>query len=287
MSAIFELSDRAVELFADANPVYATFMGVPGRDARWPDLSPEGHAAERAMWAGIVADAEALTPADDAEDLARRVLLAEATDAIERFDAGEHLRDLNNIASSFQSIKDCLDHMDRSELDGWANTMIRLETMQYPLEGYRATLQAGLDAGAPVARRQVLAAIDEGRVAAGPDSSFRSLIAALAESGLGDDGTRDRLAAAVENGCRAYGEMADWLETEYLPHAVERDGCGRDRYVLEARKHLGMTIDIDQTYAWGWAEIDRLIECSPSTDRRAFGKRADIERAYVEWLAAK
>lgn len=260
MRPIFELSNEAVELFADASPIAATYMGVAGRDARWPDLSPAGHASEAAMWADIRDRAEATaTPTDD-EVLAKRVLVAEATEAIQRYEAGDHLRDLNNVASTLQSLKDCFEHMDRTDLDGWARTIIRLETIHMPFAGYRESLAMGIEAGTPLARRQIESAIEESGIAAGPESGLRTLVAELAATDIGDDGLRGRLDAAVGHACTVFADFAEWLETSYLPHSTDRDGVGRERYVHEARKHLGMDIDIDETYAWGWAEVARITQ---------------------------
>ena len=66
------------------------------------------------------------------------------------------------------------------------------------------------------------------------------------------------MAAAITHAQQAHGGLADWIETEYLPHATEADGVGSERYVQAARRHLGSTIDPLETYAWGWSELDRL-----------------------------
>jgi len=41
------LSDEVVEVVAALRPVTATFWGVPGHDAAWDDLGPEGHERAR------------------------------------------------------------------------------------------------------------------------------------------------------------------------------------------------------------------------------------------------
>ena len=186
MASIFELSDRAVDAIADQNPLAATYLGLPGRDHRWPDLSPAGHAAERALWATLLAEAEAIETTTPADDLAKRVLIADAQDNLARHDAGDHLRDLNSIASSFQALKSSFDLMPRADKDDWSRILVRLETIDWPIDGYIETLQAGLDRGMAVARRQVEAVIEEGRVTAGDQSPFSGLRAAYDELNLDD-----------------------------------------------------------------------------------------------------
>ena len=258
MASIFELSDRAVEAIADQNPLAATFLGLPGRDHQWPDMSPAGHDAARALWADLLEEARSTEAATPADDLAKRVLITDAEDSLARHDAGDHLRDLNSIASSFQALKSAFDLMPRADKDDWSRILVRLETIGWPIDGYIETLQAGLDRGMAVARRQVEAAIEEGRVTAGNQSPFSGLRAAYDELNIDDDGMSARVDAAIATAKAAYERLTDWLETTYLPAAVDSDAVGAERYVLEARKHLGMDVDIDTTYAWGWSEVDRI-----------------------------
>ena len=258
MASIYELSDHAVDAIADQNPLAATYLGLPGRDHRWPDLSPAGHDAARALWAELLVEAESTETHSSADELAQRVLVADARDNLARHDAGDHLRDLNSIVSTFQSLKSAFDLMARDTKDDWSRIIVRLETIDWPVDGYIETLQAGLDQGMAVARRQVEAAIEEGRVAQGDESPFVGLRAAFDEKDYDDDGMTARVDAAIATARAAYGRLTDWLETTYLPEAAESDAAGAERYILEARKHLGMDIDIDATYAWGWAEVDRI-----------------------------
>ena len=64
--------------------------------------------------------------------------------------------------------------------------------------------------------------------------------------------------AAVGSAGAAYGEIGDWLEQEYLPHTTDQDGVGRERYAAASAYFLGMEVDLEETYAWGWSEIERI-----------------------------
>jgi len=48
-----------------------------------------------------------------------------------------------------------------------------------------------------------------------------------------------------------------FLAEEMAPRGRERDAVGRDHYTLASRRFLGATIDLDDTYAWGWDELAR------------------------------
>ena len=106
---------------------------------------------------------------------------AGAGDRVSGLAHGDHERDLNTIDSRFQHVRLAFDRMDTSTAAGWADVARRLETIDRPLEGYRRTLEAGLERG-PVAVRQVRGAIAQGRVHAGDGSWFRGVPAQFAAS---------------------------------------------------------------------------------------------------------
>src|SRR5699024_2434479 len=57
----------------------------------------------------------------------------------------------------------------------------------------------------------------------------------------------------------AYTELAKFLGSELLPSAPRKDAVGRERYALASRSFLGAAVDLEETYAWGVKELDRLI----------------------------
>ena len=242
MSGIYELSDQAVEAVAASDPMVATFVGVAGHDDRWTDLSPGGYEERRRLAEALLEEATACEVGSPDEQLARQVMIDTFRETIERHDAGDHLRDLNNIVSPFQSVHDVLELTEDPE-----DVRHRLLGLPDALEGYRLTLAEGLSAGNPVPRRQVLAAIEQGRVWSGPQ-------------GFGEHADGDGFAEPVDAARGAYGRLADWLERVYLPSAAPTDAVGEERYLREARMHLGTTIDPRETYEWGWQELGRLTE---------------------------
>jgi len=241
-SPIFELSERAVEAMADADPLLATYAGLAGRDDRWPDMSPDGIGGRRDLAAALRNEAEACATDGADDELARRVLVDDLDEHLERHGAGDQWRDLNSITSTFQGVHDVFGVM--SEPDDVAS---RLSTVDEVLGGWRETLSEGLTHGVAVARRQVLAAVEQGRAWSTPE-------------GFAEQAVLPGCAGPAEAARRAYADAADWLEREYLPRALDADAVGEDRYLREARSHLGTTIDVAEVHAWGWEEVRRLAE---------------------------
>jgi uncharacterized protein (DUF885 family) len=257
---IFDLSSEFVDKMAALRPMTATYQGLHGHDGRWDDLSPAGGRAVIDFIAGYQKRLAALPPAEDPWARLAIEVMSEHL-RLERafYDDGDDLLDLNNIASTFQSVRQVFDLMDTSTLEGWQNIASRLETIDAALEGYRQTLEEGRRQGKTVAVRQVKATIEQGRINAGPTSYFHRLPGQLAAAKIGDAKLAARIEAGAAKACAAYEALAKYLETTYLPSATPKDAVGRERYLRQTRRFLGMTIDPEETYAWGWEQV-RSIE---------------------------
>jgi uncharacterized protein (DUF885 family) len=257
---IFDLSSEFVDKMAALRPITATYQGLPGHDHRWDDLSPAGGRAVLDFIAGYERRLAALPPADDPwAKLAIEVMSEHLRLERAYYEDGDDLLDLNNIASTFQSVRQVFDLMDTTTLEGWQNIAARLETIGAALDGYRETLEAGRKQGKTVAVRQVKATIEQGRINAGPESYFHRLPAQFAAARVGDATLAARIAAGAAKACAAYEALAMYLETTYLSAATPKDAVGRERYLRQTRRFLGMTIDPEETYAWGWQQV-RSIE---------------------------
>ncbi len=256
--SIYELCDRATDEVTAADPMFATFMGVDGHDDRWTDLSPDGFAARRQLWASLLDEATTISIDGPDETLARDVLVDELNLWIAQADAGQHRRDLNSIASALQGIRQIVDLMPKETPEQWGNLIVRLSTIDQAIDGYRASLAAGAAAGEHVALRQVDEAIRQARSNTADDAALLRMLDAHDESG-GSPDQRAELAAALQHAQGVFGSFADWLEADYRPGASDADGVGEFRYREAARNWLGVAdFDPAATYAWGWAELDRL-----------------------------
>ncbi len=255
---IFALSDEATDLAAAADPIQATMAGVSGHDHEWPDLSPEGHERRAGVWADIARRARACEIGDQRDQLALDVLLDECNLVATLADAGEHLRDLNNIASPHQDLRMVFGSNDTGSLEGWEAILSRLESLPTALEQYRQSLEEGRARGLAVARRQVEAVIEQGRLATAADSSFDQLLTKLDRWGEASESFTASIGTAIDGAKAAFEAFNAYLETTYAPDAVEADGVGRDRYAMLAGLYLGTSLDLEETYAWGWDEVERL-----------------------------
>lgn len=239
-------------------PVDATYVGIPGYDHLWNDYSPDGIEAGRDYLASLRRRIDALPPTDDpAAERATRVakMFVDLEEAREGHE--DVYRALRTLACPIYDVREVFDVMDTESPEGREAVTTRLATVGEALEGIKATLSLGVDRNLYAARRQVLGVIEQCRTNAGPESALRALLDEMQEN----DASSSELAAAtaaVESAAVAYGAMGNWLETDYLPGAPDRDGVGRDRYAAASEYFLGMAVDLEETYQWGWSEIERI-----------------------------
>jgi uncharacterized protein (DUF885 family) len=255
---IYQLSSEIVDEFARTYPDVATELGIVGHDDRWTDLSPEGAESALTTLRRLRSAVDALPPAEDDWDrLAVELAKTTLDEGMQRYQHGDHLRDLNSMASSLQSLREIWDHMGKESEEDWANIVSRLEGLPAALDGYRNSLDEGRRKNMAVAQRQVRAAVEQCRVSAADNSRLAKLLDSYSQNHL-TDGLHTRLEGAVTGARAAFSALADYLADTYAPDAADRDGVGGERYVRAAYEFLGTNIDPVATYAWGWEQVADL-----------------------------
>lgn len=251
----FELSEALVDELVAISPMTATSLGIPGADHLWDDLSPEGKERRFEIARRYRAALEEHLDHPDPDQRHAAVVLAGFLDgAIDEHESGDYLFDLSHIYCDFTRVRDLLDIMPRDSAVAWSNIAARLSGVDETWQGWMEVLAEGVRQGKVVARRQVESVIEQAEDLAGPDSRLNGLVA----HARGDGFATDELETAVDSARSVAASVAEWLRSEYLPHAVAEDGVGRERYVRAAERFLGMVIDPEETYAWGWEEVARL-----------------------------
>jgi len=259
-------SEEYVDRYCALDPLTSTYLGVAGHDHELPDLSPSGFEAREELTRSAYSAVEAATPADEREQVARDAFLERLGLELEVVDAGFARSQVSVIDSALHHLRMVFDLMPTEGDQAWSDIGSRLAGIPGALEDYRTTLREEAAAGRVVAQRQYVEVAEQVRNWTGESGLGGDVFAGLVAGAPGD--VRDRLAEAAGGASAAYAEFGRFLETELASLGREREAVGRERYALESRRFLGATIDLEETYAWGWEELKRLSDDMAATADR-------------------
>jgi uncharacterized protein (DUF885 family) len=255
MNLTDQIAERYVTDVAELDPVLATLAGVTGYDDRMPDLSPEGFEARADLDRAAIAAVGEVVATSEPEQVARAAMLERLGVAVELYDAGDTASDINVIASWVQMVREVFDLMPVEGEDAQRDLAARMAAVPRAYGGLRRTYAEAAQRGRVAARRQVEACARQcADWSAADDGFYAGLVERTQATGM----LRADLDKAAEAARAATAELGEFLRTELLPLAPERDAVGRDRYALASRSFLGATVDPDEAYAWGWTEVRRL-----------------------------
>ncbi len=280
------------------SPELATALGRPDAPDGYDDHSPAGTAARRALLVRTLEALEGVAAADTVDEVTIDVLRERLGLEVEIIDTG--VTPLNNLESVPQLLRNLLDLMPQESAEDWGHVSARLSHLPQALAEFTESLEASRAAGKVAAVRQVDEVASQCRAYAEDGGYFDQLLAqAPAEDGTFAVGFASIVAAAKV----AYLELAAYLSDDLRKHAPTKDAVGREYYSLMSREFLGAEIDLEETYAWGVAELDRIIaeqeavaqeiEPGASLERAREILNSDPERvlhgteALREWMQAK
>jgi uncharacterized protein (DUF885 family) len=252
------IADRYVEDAAALDPVMAAYAGIAGHDNELPDLSPDGFAAREQLDRKALADAQGAQPVDEREQVARDAFVERLGLKVEMLEAGIPQSQVSVVSGPLNQLRGVLDLMPTEGEEAQRNISERLAAIPAALTGYRQTLLEAADNGQVSARRQLGEVTSQLRRWTGQEGTggdlFRALVDGLdAQGGLAADLDRHAGEASA-----AYADFARFIDEELAPRGRDREAVGRDEYALCNRYFLGATVDLEETYAWGWEELKRL-----------------------------
>jgi uncharacterized protein (DUF885 family) len=260
MGQIHDLADRYVDELAALHPAMATYLGIAGHDHRLTDLSPEGYAARADHARRTLAELAAIEPATEPERVAKEAMVERLELELERYDAGEVTSEVSVVASGFHDTRIIFDLMPLAGEAAAGNIAERLAAVPQVLRDYRRTLLEAAASGHVAARRQMLEVAKQCDIWADPeqDDFWPQLAARVTAADQLPASLQSRLAEGAAGARQATVEFGQFLRDELAPLGRERQAVGRERYQLASRYFLGAVVDLDETYAWGFAELHRL-----------------------------
>jgi uncharacterized protein (DUF885 family) len=276
---IDDLANRYVDQWAPLNPTGATYVGITGYDDQLDDLSPEGFAAQAELTRRTLAELDATEPQTESERVAQESMQERLGLELARYDAGETTSEINVIASAVHGIRSVFDLMPTDGEAAVANIAARFGQFPRAVEQYKQTLREAADAGHISSRAQMLEVAKQCDTWTDPggDDFFHRLAARLEADGP----LRAELERGAAAATAATAQFGQFLREELAPRGREKQAAGRERYQLASQYFLGAQIDLDETYAWGFAELDRLEAEMRMVAARIAGAGASIDDAVT------
>jgi uncharacterized protein (DUF885 family) len=260
--SVRDVADAYVGQLAALDPLLATSMGLGAGQDLLPDLSPAGEQAKQELASATLAKLAGAEDAGFANGTERRCarLLRERLESGQALSAaGEHLRSVSNIFGPPQQVRGTFLLMPTATPDDWAVIARRIAAVPAALAGYQASLADGARRGLHAAPRQVQTVA--GQLAdwqsGGSGHGWFTGFAAAADAAGSLRADLDRASASAD---AAVAGLREWLLTEYLPGAEGTpDGVGTERYQAGARRWLGASLDLGETYEWGWSQYREIM----------------------------
>ena len=258
VTKIDELANEFLDTSVANYPTYATYLGMPGNERELDDLSPSALERDYELAKATLRKLSALEAVDDVDLVTKDALSSSLEGEIAKHESGLVFRELNNIASPAQGVRDIFDLVPTKTAEDWENIAARMRKVGESLAGYAESLRIGFESGNAPAKRQLEEVINQVKQINNPEGFFHAFAKkADVEGGLSDS-LKAELADAAKSATDGYAQFGDFL-TQMMPKANSKDAIGRDLYAILSKKFLGAAVDFDETYEWGKEELARVI----------------------------
>lgn len=258
-------------------------MGITGHDEDITDYSPDGVAARADAARAALRELDTVTAADAVDEVTIAAMRERLGVIVDLNDAGLDVGEINVIASPLQSMRDVFDLMPTETPDDWAVIARRLSRLPERVVGYTDALRTAVAGGHPPAVRQVVRGIDQ-------SATIQHLLVDMVTGAPTDNAALyEELAQHAANAANAYRELGRVLGDEIAPNARAEDAVGRETYRLWSRSFLGASIDLDETYEWGLAQLESIVAEQQSLAEQLYPgasvaealRRLDEEERYL------
>ncbi|MFJ5644735.1 DUF885 domain-containing protein [Streptomyces sp. NPDC093223] len=256
-----QVADTFVDELIALDPITGTFLGVKESSSRLPDTSPAGGEALARLQRDTLArldEAERQPGADsDIERRCARLLRERLSASLAVHEADESLRSVSNLSSAAHAVRQVFTVTPTATEEDWAAVAERLRAVPAALEGYRQSLELGLERklhAGPRATATFVGQLGEWAGTGDGGGWFQQFAAS------GPEALRAGLDEAARSADAAVLALHDWMRDVYAP-AIEGapDVVGRERYARWVRYFNGTDLDLDEAYAYGWSEYHRLL----------------------------
>jgi uncharacterized protein (DUF885 family) len=261
-ATVNELADRFWEGILERDPMWATILGDERYNDRWPDLGPDGRAADEAAFRSTLTDARAV-PGEGLEPeqvITRDLLILVCENQLEALAQKQYQLAVDHMAGPQVWPAEIAQYQHADTPERMGNLLARYAAYPAIIEQYIGTLSEGVADGRTAATVPVRRAIEQVERLLGmapadhPASSMVQI----------DDAGRGPVVEAVEQhvypGLR---RLRDYLAQEYEPHARPEPGLsttpgGDEAYRLAIRMQTSLDTTAEEVHAFGMADLESI-----------------------------
>jgi len=268
---LYELFDRIWEWQLNSYPEFATYVGVPGHDDRWTDLSLEAIAQRQRDQRRFLTELEAIDSSElDADArLDRELIRKKFQTDIEGFQFQSEFLAIDQLGGVQQDVPQMMVSMPTNSIADYKNRLARLRAIPVLIEQTLVLLDQGLSSGitppqitlrdVPEQVRNLITDQPADSPILSPFAEIPDAIPAKIKKKLQREAERILVADVYP----AYRKLLEYLEQTYLPKARETIGQsampnGKTWYAYNARYHTTTDLTPKEIHEIGLSEVRRI-----------------------------
>ena len=268
---LYELFDRIWDWQLSSFPEFATYVGVPGHDDRWTDVSLEAIAQRQRDQRRFLAELEAIDSSElDADAQLDRELIQKGLQTrIEGFQFRSEYLAISQLGGAQQEVPQLMASMPANAVGDYENMLARLRAVPVLVEQTLILLDRGLSTGITPSRitlRDVPQQVRNLITEAAADSPILRPFAEISDkipANTRKELRREAEQILVADVYPAYRSLLDYLEETYLPGARKTIGQsampnGKKWYAYNVRFHTTTDLTAKQLHEIGLAEVERI-----------------------------
>jgi uncharacterized protein (DUF885 family) len=261
-ATINDLADRFWDGILERDPLWATILGDERFNDRWPDLGPDGRAADEAALGSTLEEARSI-PDDDLEPeqvITRDLLILVSENQLEALAQKQYQLAIDHISGPQVWPADIAQYQAADTPERMASLLARYTAYPAMIEQYIGTLSEGVADGrtaATVPVRKAIEQIDRLLTMAPADHPAASMVQI-------DDAERGPVIEAVEQHIYpALRRLRDYLAQAYEPSARPDPGLnttpgGDEAYRLAIRMMTSLETTAEEVHAFGMADLEAI-----------------------------
>jgi uncharacterized protein (DUF885 family) len=286
-TAVNQLADRFWEGVLERDPLYATVLGDERYNGHWPDLGPDGRAADEAALREMLSDAKAIPTEglDPEQVITRDMLIIVGENHLEAYAQKQYQLSLDHMSGPQIWPAQAAQYQPADTPDRLEKLLTRYRTYPGLIEQHIGALDEGVRDGRTAAAVPVRRAIEQVERLLGMPVEQAPAVTLAQVDGEG----RSRVVEAAERYVYpALRRFREYLVADYEPHARQQPGIsatpgGAEAYRLAIRMHTTVSPSPDEVHAFGLADLDAIdLEKDEIARRLGHADRLALVAALAE-----